>query len=488
MRFRSAFLYQVFGATLPALMMLLSIPFVRTRLDLDHFAAFTVLLSAVGLLGVLDGGLGRASTYFVSLALKFGSRQHIISVFHGVLAIGLLFSAALALSSAAGLQFFSGNAIRAARPALLILVCFTPVFVACSLFRGFLEAEQRFAQSSWLQLLHGAMIATAPVVIFAFSAELTLFAWTVGVARVALMLALMKACRLATLQSWIVRRATPVHSQRVFDYTKWLLLSNVVGLTIVFADRVFVATLFSSAIVAAYVLPMELIARVQILTTAFSSVLFPRLVSRHGIWAETEARALVVDAQGLIMAITAVLGFAASLAAEPAMGWWLGDSLALTSSRVIVMGVVGVGLIASASLAMLDLNSRGLTRPVAMLHLVEMPAYLVCLYFAAKSSSVTPLLCVWTGRLAIDAIGMSLIVSKMRPWSGIALLRAARRGWKPWSAVLFSLMLLSALTLQSGLLAWLHPTVVGFGGVGAAAFAGWHFLRKLRRALPAPHG
>lgn len=486
MRIRSAFLLQVLGAIVPALVMLVSIPLIRSRLDLDQFAAFTVMLSAVGLLAVLDGGLGRASTYFVSLALGRSSRRRVLAVFHGVLIIGLLFSVLLGLAAAFAVHYVSGHAIAAARPALLILSGFAPVFVAGSLLRGFLEAKQRFGRSSSLQLIHGTLIGIAPVLLFSMSSDLRLFAWVVGLARLALILALLQSCGLTARDSWFASPATPLHARRVFNYTKWLFVSNFVGLTIVFADRFFVASLFSSAIVAAYVLPMEMIARLQIPIAALCSVLFPRIVARSARGAATDSRRLVADAQGAVVCGAALAGVVVALVAEPLMGWWLGDALAAESTRVLVIGIVGVGLIASAALAMLELNGRGLTRPIALLHAVEMPVYLALLYMAARSSSIVLLLLVWTARLTVDAIGISLIGAVAGAAHVDPVVRSDStplRRPTPWVLAVVSLMILVVVGLASHALSTSTRTLAGLAAAIAAAIAGRQFMTQLRLSI-----
>lgn len=480
MRLRSAFLLQVVVATVPALILLVSIPLVRVQLDPERFAAFTVLLSAVGLLAVLDGGLGRASTFFISLSLKRNDRLHTLSVFHGVLAVGLVFSLALGMAAAAAGHFVSGHALVTARPALLVLTTFAPVFVACSLFRGFLEAEHRFGRSGSLQLIHGTAIGIAPVILFSLSTDPALFAWAVGVARVVMALALLHSAGLANRRSWFVSPSMLIHARRVFGYTKWLFLSNMIGLTIVFADRFFVASLFTSTVVAAYVLPMEMIGRLQIFIGAFCSVIFPKLVARTSDGAASNSHRFVNDAQGAVMAATTAAGFAIASVAEPLMQWWLGDALAPEAARVLVVGAAGVGLIAGAALAMLELNSRGVTRPVALLHAVEMPVYLALLYLAARSSSLELLLLVWIARLATDAIGMTLIAAIGSP-SGAASSKATHlRNSTSWTMAVASLLLLSALGLASHKFSWQLKLLIEFAGASVAIITCLRFVARLR--------
>jgi len=482
----TAFLLQIVSAAVPALLVVLTIPLIRARLDVDTFATFTVLLSAVGLLAVLDGGLGRASTYFASLALKFGSRRRLIAVFQGVLAVGLLLSVMLAATGALAVTVLGGGVVETARPALFILLLFSPVFVACSLLRGLLEAQQRFGRLSGLQLIHGIAIGVMPVVLFSFSNDVRVFAWMIGAARVGFMLGLMHASKLTTSDTWVVARSVPVHAKRVFDYAKWLFLSNVVGWTIVFADRMIVAAFFTSALVATYVLPMEVAARLQVIMAALCTVLFPRLVTRKSLGGSARLRVLV-NAQGTVLCAFLLAAAVLSVFAEPMMRWWIGSEGARDAAQVLVVGLVGIGLNACGALAMLDLNSRGLTRPVAWLHLAELPPYLALLYFAARSASVTMLLAVWILRMIADAVAMSLLARRgaMRgsARSPAELVRSAM----PWCIAAVSLLALYMTTLNPQILPMpLHSLALPVG-VAAALLAGSKFVIQLRQSVQLAH-
>lgn len=471
---------QVLAAALPAVILVLTIPLVRTRLDAQYFAAFTILVSAVGLLAVLDGGLGRASTYFASLEIGRGTARAGAEVFSGFLAVGIVFSLAVMLVVACAVFQTSSAAIQAARPSILVLVGFVPMFVAGSLLRGVLEAEQRFARSSGLQLAHGIVISAAPAVLIMDGMDLPMFAWTVGVARTALTLTLLRSTGLKLHLGW----STSVLEQtkRVIAYSKWLLVSNIIGLAIIFADRFVVANYFPNHAVAAYVLPMEVIGRLQILVAAFCTVVFPRLVI-HASASRHSGRQFVENAQGAVMALTGLAGFAIAPFAHSMADWWLGASLAGTGGQVLLIGIVGLGLSANAALAMLDINSRGHTRPVAVLHTFEAVTYLACLSLAAHNLSVGLLLMIWTARLLVDAIGMNLVAR-----SGLGEDETpprSRQSVVAWVVVATVLALLLVIGYTPGALSASQVMVSALIGTAVMAIAGRHFFNQMRLAAPA---
>lgn len=413
MKIRSAFLLQLATATIPSLILLSVVPAVRSRLGLDAFAGFSVIVSAVGLLSILDGGLGRAVTYFVSMARSKGGVYRAHAAVLGGLAVGIGLAIVVMVAGAVLLGFLNGESFLTARKAIYVLLVFCPAFVAGSVLKGALEGQQRFALSAALQLTHGALIGIAPLFVIAHSDDLSLYAWIVGAARISLVGALLYASRLFSPGSWRLARTAREHARRLFHYSKWLFFSNIVGLCIIFADRFVISGYFNSSVVAAYVLPMELIARGQLLVGAFCSVIFPKLVTHVQRAIGRDFAALISDAQGLVVSAIVAIGFVCAPLMEPMMGWWLGHALAPQAALIALVGIVGLALVSSSSISMLAINGMGHTRQVAILHAAELPLYLGLLYLATVHASLMGLLAAWLFRLIFDAFGMELILRSL---------------------------------------------------------------------------
>lgn len=413
MKIHSAFSLQVATATIPSLILLAVVPVVRNRLGIDAFAGFAVIVSAIGLLSILDGGLGRAVTYFVSITrLKRGTYRARAALLGGMV-VGLGFAVLVMMSGITLLEFLNGKSFVTARDAIYVLLFFCPAFVAGSVLKGALEGQQRFALSTGLQLTHGALIGIAPLFVITHAADLSLYAWVVGAARISLMVALLYATGLVTPSSWRLARAVGVHTSRLFHYSKWLFFSNIIGLCIIFADRFVIASYFNSSIVAAYVLPMELIARGQVLVGAFCSVIFPKLVMHVQRATGRDFAALISDAQGFVIAANVALGFVCLPLMEPMMGWWLGHALAPQAATIALVGIVGLALVSGSSISMLAINGMGHTRQVAILHAAELPLYLGLLYLATMHASLYMLLAAWLFRLTFDVFGMEAILRSL---------------------------------------------------------------------------
>lgn len=439
MKIHSAFSLQVATATIPSLILLSVVPVVRDRLGLDAFAGFSVIVSAIGLLSILDGGLGRAVTYFVSITRLKRGTYRVHAVLLGAMAVGLGFAVAVMVAGTTLLRFLDGASFVTARDSINVLLYFCPAFVAGSILKGALEGQQRFALSAVLQLTHGALIGIAPIFVITHAADLSIYAWVVGSARISLMVAFLYATGLVNPSAWRLVRFAGAQTNRLFHYSKWLFFSNIVGLCIIFADRFVIAGHFESGIVAAYILPMELIARGQILVGAFCSVIFPKLVMHIQRASGRDFAAIIGDTQGLVVATNVAIGFVCVPLMEPMMGWWLGHALAPQAATIALVGIVGLALVSSSSISMLAINSMGHTRQVAILHAAELPLYLGLLYLAVMYASLHILLAAWLFRLTFDVFGMEVILRSLVKQDSASMLLDVKKTARRW-------MLLSALT------------------------------------------
>jgi O-antigen/teichoic acid export membrane protein len=441
---KQAFLMQIASAVLPALIVVLTIPQVRQLLTPQDFGAYTLVLTVTALLAGLDGGLSRASTYFVGTALRIQSASHQEATFTAVILVCLKFSGWATAVLLLGLYFWQGDSVAIARPALLLMIAGLPLFVLSNVLRGYLEAERRFLLSTRLQLIHGVVVGSAPVILFEFSKNILYLAGIIVLLR-SLYVVVMAYCisspQTLLQQLW---RQTAVDTRPIVYYTQWLFLSNVVGLSIVYADRFFAAGYLPSIVAATYIISMDTVSRLQILVSAFSSAAFPRLLQLPQDGARDYV-SILINVQGLVLCGALLLAIQSCFYGKAIFAWWLGSDAAPLATDVFTFGILGVGLIGCAALSVLHLNSRGITKPIAISHFAQLPCYLLIVFIAARSASAAALLVAWLIRLVVDAFVMTAIVHRTQAADRATHTHALPPGktnkWA-WTCWLFSVTLL----------------------------------------------
>jgi O-antigen/teichoic acid export membrane protein len=409
MKVGSAFVMQVTASVLPSIALLLVVPVVRRYLGLDQFASFTVLVSSISVLSILDGGLGRATTYFVSKAsVQNEARSRDASIWAGLL-LGFFFSLVITVAAATILASGPAGSLKGIHRSLMILIPFCPAFVLGSVLKGVLEGQRRFFLSTSIQLLYGCMISLAPLImVYSLGGPID-FSRAIGVIRLLFVGALLASIPISASFSRHLLPAILEHSAQIFRYSRWLVVSNIVGLCVVFADRFVIAEYFDARTVGSYMLPMEMVSRAQLLVGAFCSVIFPALVMQAQR-KNADYFEVIKAAQGVIASAVWIIGCLGVPLAEPLFGWWLGSELGSQAAQIALIAVIGMALIASASIAMVAINSLGHTRQVAMVHVLEIVIYVPLLYVAAHLRSLIILLLAWLLRQLIDALFMSKIL------------------------------------------------------------------------------
>ena len=410
MKIRSAFFLQVASATIPAFILLLVIPIIRNRVNIRTFADFTVIVSVIGFLSVFDGGLGRTTTYFVSKAISNDKRSQGHEAVLGAIFIGFWLAVMMMMFGFVIQGNLSHGSLLARYSSIYILLAFCPLFIITSILKGAIEGEQRFALSTFLQLIHGIVISIAPAFVITNSSDLILYVYLIGIARFILMASYLYASGIVVFSSWPIICSISHYSKYLFQYSKWLFFSNIIGLCIVFADRFAITGFFNENIVAAYVMPMELIARGQILISAFCGVMFPKIVSNVQSLTDGDLAPIIIDAQGVVVSGNIAIGFFCLPWMSSVMEWWLGHTLASQATTIALIGMVGLALLSISSISMLAINGMGHTRQVAILHTTEIFLYILMLYVAVEHKSLYILLFAWLLRLCIDALGMAFIL------------------------------------------------------------------------------
>lgn len=407
---------QVASSVVPALLMIITFPVMRAGLSSGSFATFAFLFTALSFMNVLDVGLGRSVTYFAARYLQQGQWSDALRSLRAAIGIGLTMS--MAIVSLA----WAADALLSARPnlnagidfhAVLHLVWFLPIFICGALLRGFLDAQQRFLESNSVQLIYGAVLALAPILVVRFTTDIGSYPVLFGVIRSAMVLAyLLLICR---NQPGVLTPGPDTGSKfgEVFRYARWLFASNLIGIAIVYADRVAVASGLPSELISAYVVPMELVLRGQILIGALSTVLFPMLVRaadrRPGDLIAGVLCGQFVIFGGVLLVAATVSGFAPMLLEK-----WMGKAFSVDATLIARVAIVGLAPMGCANLATTVLHAQGRTAHPAVLYAIEFPLYSAALWVAARTGSATFIVASWLGRLCFDMAGAQYLLFRQR--------------------------------------------------------------------------
>ena len=196
-------------------------------------------------------------------------------------------------------------------------------------------------------------------------------------------------------------RFVPARGGMLFRFGGWLTVSNVIGPVIVYLDRFVLAASMSPAAVGFYVAPFEIVVRLLVVPQALANALFPALtVAQRGD--EPHFRRLFLRANLACFLVVFPMAVIAGVLAPWLIRIWLGAQFAVESSTVMRILLAGFVFNAMAQLPLTALYSRGRARPVAILHVVELPVYLLALTALVHAFGLTGAATAWALRSAAD--------------------------------------------------------------------------------------
>jgi O-antigen/teichoic acid export membrane protein len=185
----------------------------------------------------------------------------------------------------------------------------------------------------------------------------------------------------------------------------------------VYLDRFLIGAMVSMAAVAFYATPMQLMEKLLIFPAALIGVLFPAFSASFLQNRERSLRLFMLSLKLIFMAIFPVCLLISTFARE-GLEFWLGVEFARNSYQVLQLLALGVFLnsFALTPLALL----QGAKRPdiTSKLHLLELPLYLVLLWFLLESYGIFGAALAWTLRAGLDAISLLYLARCLLPPSG----------------------------------------------------------------------
>lgn len=408
------------ASLLPLLAALVAMPYLARQLGTERFGVLMLAWVLIGYFGLFDFGVGRALTQMV--AARQAQRDG------GPHALGVLGSSGLALAGAAGVfgaMLVAAAALAAGRGlalpgvpdalrdeavgSLLIIALGIPPTVGTAAARGLLEGLQRFRLLTAIRVPTGVLSFLAPCVAVAVVPSL--------VAAVAALVAMRWVMLLVHL--WPCRRdlgldlslVQPASMGPMLRTGGWMSVSNIVGPLIVYADRFVIGALVSPTALAHYAVPFELVSRLLVFPTALAGALFPAL-SAAGARDPAGATALRRSALGLTLACVIPVAALGWLAAAALLQAWMGPDFATHGTRVMQWLLVGFAFNAAAQIPFAALQGHGLARQTALLHLVELPFYLVLLAALVASHGIEGAALAWTLRGVVDYLVLTVLLQR----------------------------------------------------------------------------
>jgi O-antigen/teichoic acid export membrane protein len=386
----------------------------------------------IGYFGVFDLGLSRTLTKMVADRVGTPKEVEVPSLIVTTVTIVTACSGAVSIVLAAGAKIIAEKLLHV--PPLIIgdvsnaivwLAVSLPFVLISTVLFGVLEGFQRFAVTSSVRLPLGVLMFLVPLGVLSFDNHLGAITAALTVVRVAALFVL----------AWLTGRIVPglrpkaakFRSDQVrplITFGGWLTVSNIVGPLLVYFDRFVIAAILGTAAIAYYTVPYDALSRLLILPTAIQGVLFPAFAALRALSPERVVAVFRRSSEKtVLLMMPAVL--AVTLFAGRGLHVWLGSGFAQESATVAKILIMGVFINGLARAPFVLVQGYGYAKWTALLHLVELPLYAICLWVLLKKYGINGAAIAWTCRVVADTVAVYIMAGRLERSLGRTVIRDA---------------------------------------------------------------
>ncbi len=419
------------GQAAPLLVALFAVPLLIDSLGVARFGVLTLAWIVIGYFSLFDLGLGQALTKLVAEKLGMGRERETFPIVWTALFLMLL----LGLLGSATVSFLSPllvwdvlkvpEALRFETLQVFYLLALSiPFVISSASLRGVLEAHQRFDLTTAIRLPMGVFTFLGPLLVLPFSRGLVPVVAILVVGRLLAWLVHLLLCFRAVpaLPKEISLQRTAIGP--LLSFGGWMTVFNVFGPLIVYLDRFLIGSLISVAAVAYYATPYEVVTKLAVIPAALIGVLFPAFATSL---VQERSRVMLLFNRGVkytFLALFPLVLLIVTLAYE-GLDLWLGAEFAQNSSRVLQLLAIGVFLIGLAQLPFALVQGAGRPDLVAKLILVELPFYLLALWWLVGTFGIEGAAVAWTVRAAGATLVLFAMARRFLPSGAMVIRRTA---------------------------------------------------------------
>ncbi len=468
--------WNLLGAALPLPVALLCIPLLVTALGVDRFGVLGLAWVVMGYFGMFDFGLGQSTTRLVAQ----GGETHRLRT---LMLNSLLLHAALGLLG--GAVFAALTPWLATRAfevppelvgettlALYWLAASVPAIVISAALRGMLEGLHRFDIVNQVRIPAGIINFAGPVAALQFADGLPAAVAVISIARLLVVLAYAVACLRLLPPGHGATRIEATLLRSLVSYGGWLTVSNFVNPLIIVTDRFVVAAAVSVAAVAYYVTPYEVITKTWIISASVLGALFP-VLSAAATNNPAALRGICRQAEKVLLCLAAPVVAVLLAGSDLLLELWLGTNFRDQSTVVAQLLAVGILINVVAQVPLTALNAAGRADLSAKIAVLELPPYMLAIWYAAQTFGINGVAAVWAIRAAIDAVLLFGAAQTTLPPGDATPRGLSAAGMLALCGFLYAFWLIGAHLPDS----WLLRAILG--GALLVALLAWEWHRLL---------
>jgi O-antigen/teichoic acid export membrane protein len=414
-------LWNLIGSAAPMLVAAVCIPLLIKGLGTDRFGVLTLVWALIGYATLFDLGLGRALTQLVATKLGSGEDHEVPALVWTSLLMMLLLGVIGALVITLLAPWLVNHALHVPGAlghetlySVYLLALSIPVVVSTAALRGLLEAHQRFGLTNALRVPMGIFAYAGPLLVLPFSKSLFPVVAVLVAGRIVAWVAHLLLCLgvMPTLRHGVIWRREAMGP--LLRFGSWMTVSNIISPLMVTLDRFVIGSLLSVGAVAYYATPYEVITKLWLIPGSLLAVMFPAFSTSFAQDRNRTALLYGRSVKYLLLTLFPLILLVVALGKD-GLKLWLGADFAQHSTRVLQLLAVGMFINCVAWAPIAVVQSVGRPDLTAKLHMLELPTYLIALFWWTKAYGIEGAAMAWTARVSVDAVALFVIAQRFLP-------------------------------------------------------------------------
>lgn len=401
-------IYNLLGYGVPILVAIAVIPSLVKGLGTERFGILNLAWVVIGYFSFFDFGIGKSLTqitaekigknqlnqisglFWTSLFLMFGSSFFFISVLiFFVPNIVNLFNISEALWQESLSTFY-------------ILVLSIPIVATTAGLRGVLEAYQKFGIINIMRVSLGISTFLIPLICLLFTKSLFWIILSLVLIRIIVWVLYLKLCFQINNDIKTNFRFDTSLIKPVLKFSSWITVGNIIGPLITNIDRFLIGALVSATAVAYYATPYEVVTKLLLIPGALVAVLFPVFSASFFSQPDISKKLFYTSLKFIFIILFPIVFLIVSFSYQ-GINLWLGVEFAEQSSKILQILAIGILLNAMAYIPFNFFQGVGKPSIPAILNLIELPFYLLLMWWSIGKWGIDGAAFIWLLRIIIDS-------------------------------------------------------------------------------------
>lgn len=402
-------LYNFGGTVLPMAFGILVIPHLLDELGSVKFGLLSIGWMIVGYFGILDMGIGRSLTQKISENLGKGKVETISFLTKISMLVVGLFGVVGALIIWSASEYICTNLLKVGNQlinesilAFRIIAITVPVVLMSTVLFGALDGLQLFKLTSLIRAPLNALMFLAPAVASMYSNQLEWIFGSLLVTRIFILIALIAVTNMkvglfvSSVIDWEDLKC-------VFKSGGWVTVSNIISPMMVYFDRFYIPYALGIGLVAYYTTPLDVLLKALLIPASIMGVLFTKFAQE---WQGNKKFVMQSYKWALLFIFIAMLPIPliAFFYGGDILNLWLGEYFSAHASTILFILSVGIFFNGLGVVPFFLLQGVGRADLSAKVHVIELPIYLLALFFLTKEYSLNGVALAWSMRVFLDFV------------------------------------------------------------------------------------